>query len=209
MSRARHSDEDAGSPDALRALFQRLAEGRESHTAREVWDAMLKDPWLQAEAKRRAMRFVHVAHLERHLADDLAQQALLNLLDKLKAGTSLHARADLLPHRFEGWIGTMFRHSFIDTVAKLCPKLPPHGMLTDAYKAVDYDVALEERHDKVTTALAKLEAKERSAVLMDLDGVKHTVIARKLGITYKELIGLLQRARLKLRKSLAEYRRDE
>lgn len=209
MSEARHSHEEAGSPDALRGLFQKLAEGLESRTAHEVWDAMLKDPWLRAEAKWRALCFVVAAKLGRDLADDLAQQALVNFWDKLKTGTSLHANAELLPHKFEAWIGTMFRHSFVDTVKRLYPNLPRHVLLADASNSVEDDVILEERHQKVADAMAKLEPKERSAILMDLDGVKHTVIAMKLHLTYKQVIGMLQRARSKLRKWLWEYRYDK
>jgi DNA-directed RNA polymerase specialized sigma24 family protein len=204
MSKDRYSDEDAPSPDSLRALFQRQADGKESHSAREIWDAMLNDSWLLAEVKRRAPQFIH--GLEKQLADDLVQETLLHLLDKLKADPSLHAKAKLLPHKFEALIGTLLTHSFCDVIPKLCPKRPRHVMVTDAMKSIEYDVTANERRGKVADALAKLELEEQAAMLMDLDGQKHTEIARMLCMTYKELRGVLRRARAKLRKLLPEYR---
>lgn len=212
MSKARYSDDDALSLDSLRALFQRQTEGQESHTAEDVWDAMLNNGWLRADVMRRALCFVDTVNLAKDLADDLAQQALLDFLQKLKSDPTLHANPAKITGSFEGWLCKMIRRSFIDTAKKQYPDLPANVMATaeNVLSDVDEDsLTRAERFSKVQAALKKLPAKERSAILMDLDGKKHTDIARILGVTYKQLIAILRRAESKLRKWLSDYRYED
>lgn len=206
MSNQRRRGENSESPDHLKAVFQQVAAGggeTQIHWT-EVWHAMLTDPWLQAEVALRAERFVASSGLGEHVSEDIAQQVLVLLAAKLAADPSLHANAELLPERFEAWMGTILDHACGKAARMLgefpqIPAKPPY-----AKKEADEWPDLDRRFD-FAAAAARLEGQQRSVMLLFLQGFDREQIAIKLGLHYKQVAYALATATRKVQRWLRGY----
>jgi DNA-directed RNA polymerase specialized sigma24 family protein len=209
MVNKRHGGGNPESPDRLKAVFQQIAAGGEAqfHPA-QLWHIMLTDPWLQAEVASRAKRFVACSGLAEHVSEDIAQQVLLLLAAKLAADPSLHAKAELLPDRFEGWMGTILDRACGKAARLLKEYHQAHPKPREVSGEAEDWSGFERRID-FAAAAARLEGRQCAVMLLFLQGLDREKIACKLGLHYKQVVYALKTATRKLQRWLQGYGDDD
>lgn len=208
MSKARQGGENPESPDQLQALIESVARSGPSASDRwlEIWQAMLADPWLPAETALRAQRLVKACRLEEHVSEDIAQEVLLLLAAKLAADEVMHAQVERFPESFSGWIGTILNHACSEA-ARILKEYRHHAELHDVKTIEDRVSELDRRWDCATVA-SRLEGRQRSVVMLFLQGQERREIAQSLGLSYSQVVYTLKQARPLLQRWLAAYGKE-
>lgn len=208
MSKKRHRDENPESPDALKALFQRLAAGREQFDALEIWRTVVGDPWLQAEVARRAKSLASSHGLKKQAVEDIAQEVMLSLAAQLADDPGMGGKAELLNDTFDGWIGTILDHHCSKAARRMGDYRKQHAELRDVETAED-DSSYYDRWSDVADAVARLDAREQPVMLLVLQGLKPKEIAARLHMSYKQVRYAIEKALPKLKRWLAAYNDEQ
>lgn len=126
---------------------------------------------------------------DRHLAEDIAQEALVRAYR--------HLREDERPLRLRAWLDTTARNACIDEHRR--HRAVPMAELPDAPADGDGEPRLPDT--SLRRAWGRLEDRQRTALrLRELDGRSYREIAAVLGITLAATQGLIWRARSALRR---------
>ena len=170
----------------------------------EVWYAMLDAPWLRAVLARLAERLAASHHLGPQASDDVVQQVLAMLTAKRAANQVMHAKPEKFPESFSAWIGKILRNACSEAARFLGFYHKPGEALRDV-KTYEEDFAGLDRRWDIAKAAARLKGRQRSVIMLLLQGLEQKEIAESLGLTYKQVIYAIQKARPKLQQWLADY----
>jgi DNA-directed RNA polymerase specialized sigma24 family protein len=204
MSKARRLDENPYSPDRLRAFIVEAAQNK-SYAWAEVWQTMVDDSWLRAEVVLRAKRFAKSSGLNAQISDDIADEVLLLLAAKLATEQVMHANAELLSETFLAWMGTILDRACSEAARKLGEyRWPRATVLHDVLKSDDAVLDLNRIWD-LADAVARLEGRQRSVMLLFLRGLDRQEIAQTLGLHYKQVVYAIDQAKPKLQRWLSAY----
>jgi DNA-directed RNA polymerase specialized sigma24 family protein len=204
MSQKRHPEENLESPDALRALFVNLCTNAGRCNAYEIWRTVISDPWLKVEIRRRAEFFASSHGLDNQVSDDIAQEVVVLLAAKLVADPTMHANAELLPSKFEAWIGTILDHACSRAARLIGAYRKRLAKLADV-TTVEDDVPYNDCRFDLAAAVATLTGRELLVMTSFLSGLEPNVIAEQLHLSYKQVAYAISKATPRLKPLLKAY----
>jgi RNA polymerase sigma-70 factor, ECF subfamily len=155
---------------------------------REVYDAVFDDVYRYA---------AWLAGPDRQLAEDLVQDAFVDLARRLDGGDSLDVSV--------GWFITVVRHRFIDDVRRRSSGAMRRGAVGEASTR---DITAADGLDDAEKIVAGLSPIERLALVMrHVDGYSVREIATAIGRSRRATESVLARGRDRVRRMSTEERR--
>ena len=206
MATKRQCRANGESCERLRAHFIELSRnprGAYGHWT-QTWERIITDRWFQREVESCARRVVANHHLWNGLVDDVTQEVILLLADKLAHEPDLHASAPLLANDFEAWMGTIIYHACCEALRRMGETRAPHAVLADC-EASGGDWRDSDLRQDMADAIAHLEGREQQVAVLRLTHRTHAMIAEDLGITERQVEYALELAGQRLRRLLSDY----
>ncbi|MGV6857370.1 MAG: RNA polymerase sigma factor [bacterium] len=153
----------------------------------------------QLEAERGRMFRMAVAWCgDRHLADDLTQQAMIKALEKSNQLKDTKA--------FRGWMYRILSNAWHDHLRSLKPEsaIDPEMLICDGCPERAFETNLV--GEVVRRAIGKLPLAQREVVtLVDLEGFSYREVAEIVGVPTGTVMSRLSRARKKLEVELSRH----
>lgn len=204
MSTKRRPQANPESYEALRTLFLRIAEGEPGLIeSDDVWRQVARNRWFQAEVRLQAARVLGY-NVDDPLCDDLAQQVVLQLRQKLLKNPDLSADVEQLRTNFPGWMAEIIHNACIDTLRReLVARRPPKEAATPV--ETDDPAPQEDLRIDMAAAIEQLERPEREVALCQLDLMSIRETAEELGMTARQIQRLRKKVKKLMRRLLAAY----
>lgn len=150
-------------------------------------------------ARPRLCRLAHSWCHDRHLAEDLAQEALLKAMDRVGQLKD--------PALLEGWVFAILNNVWRDHLRRRKPFVDiddlDEAVLADDMLPED-DYSRRQTGDRVRAAIARLPLGQRQVLtLVDIESCTYAQVAAVLAIPVGTVMSRLARARQALREALA------
>lgn len=202
MFAKRQPQADNESYKALQALLIELAESDpEQIDCEAVWRQVVSNPWFCAEVRRQASQLV-CGHVGDPVYDDMVQQIVLQIRDKLFHQNDFGANVEQLRTNFPGFLGTIIHNACVDTLRRE-RRHPPHP--PSESEAVTNPVPQEDLRLDMGEAISQLPPRERDVAHCKLDRMSIHETAERLKMTDKQVRGSLKKVFNLLRRVLGVY----
>ncbi|HVX12037.1 MAG TPA: sigma-70 family RNA polymerase sigma factor [Pirellulales bacterium] len=210
MSTKRQPRRNAESCESIKAHFISIGNGscRQPWQWIETWERLIDDSWFRTEVEICSHRVVEHCYLSPDLCDDLSQEVILLLAAKLSSAPDLDCDPELLPEKFEAWMGTIIYHCCVDALRHLLELYPPHSAIIDCPALANGSESIDIRLD-VAAAAGHLAGRVREVTVLRLKDRTYGEIAEALSITERMVRYTLEEAKAILAPLLCGYGDEE